>query len=60
MSSATVTKEPSNKSNPRLMELVKSTYQAEQQVKYLYLQAEIETLLLQQQALKQQRNTVNS
>lgn len=32
-------------------------YQADQQVKYLHLQAEVETLLLQLQALKQQRLT---
>jgi hypothetical protein len=39
----------------RLMELMKSLYQADQQVKYLHLQAEVESLLQQQQILKQQR-----
>ncbi len=39
----------------RLMELMKSLYQADQQVKYLHLQAEVESLLQQQRILKQQR-----
>ncbi len=39
----------------RLIELMKSTYQADQQVKYLHLQAEVEFLLQQLQILKQQR-----
>ena len=43
--------------NPRLLELMKSTYQADQQVKYLHLQAEVESLLQQLQILKQQRLT---
>jgi hypothetical protein len=34
---------------------MKSTYQADQQVKYLHLQAEVEFLLQQLQILKQQR-----
>ena len=38
----------------RLMQLMKS-YQANQQVKYLHLQAEIEVLLQQLQTLKQQK-----
>ena len=42
-------------SSPRLMELMKSTYQTDQQVKYLHLQAEVESLLQQLQILKQQR-----
>jgi hypothetical protein len=37
------------------MELMKSLYQADQQVKYLHLQAEVESLLQQLQILKQQR-----
>jgi hypothetical protein len=37
------------------MELMKSTYQTDQQVKYLHLQAEVESLLQQLQILKQQR-----
>lgn len=40
-----------------LIESMKRMYQADQQVKYLHLQAEVETLLLQLQALKQQRLT---
>lgn len=41
--------------NPRLMTLMKSMYQADQQVKYLHLQAEVESLLQQLQILKKQR-----
>jgi hypothetical protein len=41
--------------NPRLMTLMKSMYQADQQVKYLHLQAEVESLLQQLQILKEQR-----
>lgn len=41
--------------NPRLMALMKTTYQADQQVKYLHLQAEVESLLQQLKLLKQQR-----
>lgn len=41
--------------NPRLLELMKSTYQADQQVKYLHLQAEVESLLQHLQILKQQK-----
>jgi hypothetical protein len=44
-------------SNPRLMELMKSIYQADQQVKYLHLQAEVESLLQQLQILQKQRLT---
>lgn len=48
--------------NPRLLALMKSLYQADQQVKYLHLQAEVESLLQQLQILKQQRqgSPVNS
>ncbi|WP_445249789.1 hypothetical protein [Microcoleus sp. OTE_8_concoct_300] len=35
---------------------VKCPYQADQQVKFLHLQAEIDSLLLQVQSLKQQRS----
>ncbi len=47
--------------NPRLTALMKSLYQADQQVKYLHLQAEVESLLQHLQILKQQRqsSTVN-
>ncbi|GAB4293437.1 MAG: hypothetical protein Fur0025_29730 [Oscillatoriaceae cyanobacterium] len=39
----------------RLIELMKSIYQAEHQVKFLHLQAEAETLLLQMR-LRQHQN----
>lgn len=39
------------------MELMKSIYQADQQVKYLHLQAEVESLLQQLQILQKQRLT---
>jgi hypothetical protein len=39
----------------RLTALMKSLYQTDQQVKYLHLQAEVESLLHQQKFLKQQR-----
>jgi len=42
-------------SNPRLMELMKSIYQTDHQVKYLHLQAEVESLLQQLQILQKQR-----
>lgn len=37
------------------VEPVKSPYRADQQVKFLHLQAEVESLLLQLRSLKQQR-----
>jgi hypothetical protein len=37
------------------MKLMKSIYQADQQVKYLHLQAEVESLLQRLQTLKRQR-----
>ena len=40
----------------RKVNSVKCPYQADQQVKFLHLQAEIESLLLQVQSLKQQRS----
>lgn len=42
---------------PRPMELIKFPYQADQQVKYLHLQAEVESLLQHLQIIKQQRLT---
>jgi hypothetical protein len=39
----------------RLLELMKSLYQTDQQVKYLHLQAEVDSLLQYQQIIKQQR-----
>ncbi|OKH35242.1 hypothetical protein NIES2119_20945 [[Phormidium ambiguum] IAM M-71] len=41
----------------RMMEKMKSVYQADQQLKLLNLQVEVETLLQQLQNLKQQRST---
>ncbi|NEP58814.1 MAG: hypothetical protein F6K31_17635 [Symploca sp. SIO2G7] len=41
----------------RMLELMKSLYQADQQVKYLHLQAEVDSLLQYQQIIKQQRLT---
>ncbi|MFB2834683.1 hypothetical protein [Floridanema evergladense] len=41
----------------RLMEKMKSVYQADQQLKLLNLQAEVESLLQQLQNIKQQRLT---
>jgi hypothetical protein len=46
------------KNKGRMLELMKSHYQADQQVKYLYLQAEIEALLGQLQTM-QKRKTVS-
>ena len=40
----------------RKIDSVKCPYQADQQVKFLHLQAEIDSLLLQVQTLKQQRS----
>jgi hypothetical protein len=42
-------------SQTRLIDSMKNLYQADQQVKLLHLQAEVDTLLIQLQALKQQR-----
>lgn len=44
----------------RKLDSVKSPYQADQQVKFLHLQAEIDSLLLQVQTLKQQRSVAGS
>ncbi|HAA32988.1 MAG TPA: hypothetical protein DCE56_41300 [Cyanobacteria bacterium UBA8553] len=41
--------------NPSLLEQMKSPYRADQQVKYLHLQAEVESLLQQLEILKKQR-----
>lgn len=42
-------------SQTRLMESMKKLYQADQQVKFLHLQAEVESLLIELQTIKQQR-----
>ena len=52
--SATLTQRPS------LNESKKFPYEAAQQVKFLYLEAEVESLLQQLQTLKQQRVADNS
>ena len=44
-------------SDAHILELMKSLYQADQQVKYLHLQAEVDSLLQHQQIIKQQRLT---
>ncbi|NET58837.1 MAG: hypothetical protein F6K47_22610 [Symploca sp. SIO2E6] len=57
--------EPQSVKNPsmaaandtRLLELMKSLYPTDQQVKYLHLQAEVDSLLQHQQIIKQQRLT---
>ncbi len=43
----------------RILEAMKTQYRLDQQVKFLSLQAETESLLQQLQALKQQRETVD-
>ncbi|MGL5064192.1 MAG: hypothetical protein ACRC62_29755, partial [Microcoleus sp.] len=40
----------------RKVDLAKCPYKADQQVKFLHLQAEVESLLLQLQTIKQQRS----
>lgn len=45
----------SSPSSISAMQPMKSPYQADQQVKFLHLQAEIESLLIQLQSLKQQK-----
>ncbi len=44
----------------RKLESVKSPYQADHQVKFLHLQAEIDSLLLQVQTVKQRRSIAYS
>lgn len=44
----------------RLMRSIKSVYQADQQIKLLHLQADVESLLQQLENLKQQRLTSDS
>lgn len=45
---------------PSANELQKPPYQVDQQVKFLHLEAEIDSLLLQLQRLKQQRLAIDS
>ena len=44
----------------RLIEAMKSQYQLDQQVKFLHLQAEADSLLQQLQSLKQQRQALET
>jgi len=53
--SATVSNVSATTQRPSLNESKKFPYEAAQQVKFLYLEAEIESLLQQLQTLKQQR-----
>jgi len=66
--SATISRSQTTASNPQMVttqalstypapskEAMNSIYQADQQVKFLHLQAEVETLLLELQTLKQHR-----
>lgn len=51
---------PITSTNPtRLLESMKSLYKADQQVKFLHLQAEVESLLIELQTIKQQRLTAS-
>ena len=52
---STVDRLAGNLSNPSDAPKVAKCYQADQQVKYLHLQAEIEVLLQELQTLKQQK-----
>lgn len=45
-----------NPSSSKAEVMMKSVYSVDQQVKFLHLQAEVETLLLRLQTLKQQRS----
>ena len=49
-----------NQSSSKAEAMMKSVYNVDQQVKYLHLQAEIETLLLRLQTLKQQRSDTST
>ena len=53
-SNSAVNQGPISSNDARLRQFMKS-YQADQQLKYLHLQAEIEVLLQELQTLKQQR-----
>ncbi|OCQ91695.1 hypothetical protein BCD67_09325 [Oscillatoriales cyanobacterium USR001] len=56
-STQTLTKQGLSTISARSQESVKLIYQADQQVKFLHLQAEVETLLLELQTLKQHRHS---
>jgi hypothetical protein len=55
-STQTLTKQSLSTNPAQSKESMKSIYQADQQVKFLHLQAEVETLLLELQTLKQHRH----
>lgn len=50
---------PSVAKQPQANESKQSPYQADQQVKFLHLEAEVDFLLQQMQSLKQQRMAIN-
>jgi hypothetical protein len=54
-STSQVTAGASTRSNFSVAELMPSVYDTDRQVKFLHLQAEIDTLLLELKTLKQQR-----
>jgi hypothetical protein len=47
-------------SKPLTIDTMKNLYSADQQVKFLHLHAEVETLLLELQTIKQQRQETTS
>lgn len=47
-------------SKPLTIDAMKNLYSADQQVKFLHLHAEVETLLLELQTIKQQRSETTS
>lgn len=49
-----------NQSSSKAEAMMKSVYSVDQQVKFLHLQAEVETLLLRLQTLKQQRSETST
>lgn len=54
-SASATTRSTAATNDNRLLELMKSIYQTDQQVKYLHLQAEVDSLLHQLKIQKQQR-----
>ncbi len=54
-SASATTRSTAATNDNRLLELMKSIYQADQQVKYLHLHAEVDSLLHQLKIQKQQR-----
>lgn len=64
MTNSTLTRPDSERATrshqSRLLKAMKSQYPLDQQVKFLHLQADAESLLQQLQAIKQQRQATNS